>query len=60
MAIVWNVRDFECLLTEYREALKGSKGLEQARRYKRCIAELEREVAKRKAKRKSKLARRVA
>jgi hypothetical protein len=60
MAITWTVRDFECLVAEYREALKESKGLKQARRYKRCIAELEQEVAKRKARRKNKLARKVA
>jgi hypothetical protein len=58
MTVVWNVRDFECLLSEYREALKGSKGLNQARRYKRCILELEQEISKRKAKSKKKLARR--
>jgi hypothetical protein len=60
MAIAWRIRDFECLLKEYQEALKGSKGLGQARRYKRCIVELEQEITKRKAKGKRKLARRVA
>jgi hypothetical protein len=57
---MWTVRDFECLLAEYREALKASKGLGQAKRYKKCIAELEGEISKRKAKRKNKLARKVA
>jgi hypothetical protein len=58
MAATWNVRDFAVLLSEYREEFKHCRDLGKMRRYKCCIAELEMEIAKRKAKAKKRLLRR--
>ena len=55
-----NIIDFGALIIEYQAAIQATTNLNNARRYKRCIAELKTEIALRKAKSNRKSTRKVA